>query len=242
MKYSINILFLISIMVFASCEAPIDPFDTVPDTILIKTESKYLVEIDQDVLVQYKEYNLDQQITLSKSFDEKGIESSSSKFVYEDNSISEIRTENDDISEVIVIDYELDVNGQISQIIEYNSDGTISKIIIFEYNAFGNLVLKKVCENGNYDDFETIEYVYSEDGKLKGIYKKDPDMGSLTLKDSLVYDNAAGIDHIKFDDNGEIKNITKIYYNIYGLPSNELIKNSAGEVIKEYKYEYTFYN
>lgn len=242
MNKTLSIFSTLLLVLLISCEAPIDPYENIPDEILIKTESKYLVTNSGEVLVSFIEYNVNQQIIISREFDESGEESSSSEFVYRDNFVSEIRTGDNNV-DIKQVDYELNSSGQVKQVTEYDQNGNISRVIRYIYDEQGRLVSKEICNEGvNCDDAKMIEYIYSDDGRLKSIYEIDDRQGSAVIQDSLVYDNSAGIDHIRFDQSGQISIITKTYYNAFGLPSLEIIRSPEGNIIKRYKFIYEYYN
>ncbi len=241
---------LVSVMLLLQgCEALNGP-DNTDSANTIKSESKRLVLEDNSVmnqLVNYKEFSRRGNLISLITYYETGELLSSSDFTYISNESQEEKVvfgKDGIIISTELSSYIFDSNGNISEKKICAVDGSTCSRVTYAYDNKGNLTKKVEISDSDSSLKETeFQYNYADNGLVSERIVNPAEDGSYLARDSIIYDqNNSQINRFTFNSDGVIDYIQTYDYNDLGKITFEYIRNSEGEILKQYKFEYEYYN
>ncbi len=245
----IYLFILMSIsLLLQSCESLNGPNIDYPSA--VKSESKWLIFSDNSAtnqLVSYKEFGSGGNLTSFNEYYETGELLSRSAFTYSKNRSKEKKVSfGKDGSRLSteLSSYVFNSDNKISEKKICNDDESMCSMFSFVYDNKGNLV-KKVESSTSDSSFKETEfqYNYADNGLVSERIVNPTDDGSYLTRDSIIYEqNNNRINRFTFNSDGMIDYIQTYEYDAFGKLTFEYVRDSEGEILKQYKFEYEYYN
>lgn len=178
------------------------------------------------------------------NFNRQGIKESSSEFEYKGSKKIEyeILFNNGDTVGTLQHDFIME-KGKVIKRITLDTEGIILNSEEFVYDMNGNLKEKLFCDNNGTNCSNRIIYDNQYvDGSLTSRYTFDIN-GEVAQKDSLVYSiDQSAFERITSDNNGNIFYTTSYQLDQNGKIISETMRNSKGQIIDKFKYEFTYFD
>ncbi len=252
MKYFNIVAILTTLALIAGCQNYDSSLNSVEKKLLVKTESKFYVDVENSnisTLIYTKNYDQEGNLIDFTEYSNLGILQSKSTYTYDENKSTEkkLRFDNSGIG-VISVDnfvYYFNTSGKISEKQTLADDGTISTKELFDYDLRGNLTKKTVYNNSELSGSYSYTYKYATDGSLveRTISSSGLVFGDTFTRDSISYykqDNKLEI--INYNKSGDITSVKTYFYNQSGAVAVETLANKDGKLLSKYAYRYEYWN
>lgn len=246
LKYIIGALFLIGLV---ACQSYDNPLSNQLDKKIIKTESKFAVDIHNSnisTLIYKKEFDSEGNLLEFLEYSQAGIIQTRSTFTYNDLESKESKHKYDATGNLATTHnylYLFQDDGKVKEKHTLDESGIVKSKEIFNYDANGNL-LKKVLLVDGATVASTIDYSYKYNGGnlVERLIEENSTSGKVQSRDRISYirqDNKLEI--FNYNQSGNIVKIKTIYYNQFGQVSIEIESNGQRELISKYAFRYEYY-
>ncbi len=198
---------------------------------------------DKLFISRIKEFDIKGNLVFLEEYNSNGTINSNSTYNYNSENKSQETKKvfnPDGTSRNITIEYTYNELKKITKKVEYDSNGIIFSTHEYQYDSNGNLIKKfEISQNGGSVSVD-YNYTYNPQGDL--VERKIINNGAVVNRDSLSYNSSNNsFDVINLDLNGLVESKTTFYYNKRGEINLEIETSSSGLVLKKYLYEYTYY-
>lgn len=235
-------------MFFIGCDSLDNPTGSVINESIIKTETKWSVNISNDIKenkIYSKEYDIKGNILTNTNYYESGEIDCKSVFTYEDDKKSTEEKINYDKSGDMLnktyTEYTYNFEGLILKSVKYNNSGEVENVFNYVYDSDGNLI-KKINANAVQDTLISIEYSYkfNLNGNIVERISNNLKSPDNIIKDVLIYSSNNKVEVFNYHG-GNLNTVTSYFYNKYGNIFKEIVADSDGNIINKYIYEYTYH-
>lgn len=229
----------------ASCGHNIDPESGL---LILKSETKWLCSVDSKEKISkisYTEYNREGAVVKYIEYSPNGLKAVESHFEYENDEKIEEKYLFDAAGQTVdssLIVYAFDDMGRASTLVEYDSFGSVERIVKLDYDENGNLVKRTVEDSlGVVSKELAYEYAYNSGGKVVEVIVTNA-KDEVVSRDVLSYENGgSAISVINYNSLGEVETIRSYEFNHAGRISLETESAPNGEILKQYIIEYAYF-
>lgn len=252
MKLFNIVALLTTLALIAGCQNYDSSLNSVEKKLLVKSESKYYVDVDNSnisTLIYTKNFDVEGNLLDFTEYSNQGILQSKSTYTYDNNRSTEKKVRFDHLGVgVISVDnfvYYFNNSGRVSEKQTLADDGSISTQELFDYDVRGNLTKKTVYNNSELSGSYNYTYKYATDGSLveRTIASTGAVLGDSFTRDSISYfkqDNKLEI--VNYNKSGDITSVKTYFYNQSGAVALETLANKDGKLLSKYAYRYEYWN